>query len=291
VLTNFDIVASAGAALKAIDKPFVVPVTGGQILIQFQTGAADLPAVNAIEITQSSGITVQVSPTSVTLLASQNQVFSATVTGSGNTAVTWTASPSGLGTLTINGNSATYTAPASIASQQNVTVTATSVADGSTSAAAVVTLSNPAAFTPIRVDSGSNSAYTDPLGQVWTADTGYTGGNTYGVGSAISNTTTQALYQNQRYGAFSYQFAVPSGTYTVNLKFAELYYTTSGQRLFNVIINGTQVLTNFDIVSSAGGAFKAIDKGFSVPVTGGQIVIQLQTGAADLPAINAVEIK
>jgi hypothetical protein len=291
VLTNFDIVASAGASLKAIDKAFVVPVTGGQIVIQFQTGAADLPAVNAIEITQSSGITVQVSPTSVTLLASQSQVITATVTGSANTAVTWAASPSGIGTLTVNGNSATYTAPASIASQQNITVTATSVADGSTSAAAVVTLSNPSAFTPIHVDAGSLSAYTDPTGVVWTADTGYTGGNTYSVGNAIANTTTQPLYQSQRYGAFSYQFTVPSGTYTVNLKFAELYYTTSGQRLFNVIINGTQVLTNFDIVSSAGGAFKALDKGFSVPVTGGQIVIQFQTGSADLPAINAVEIK
>jgi hypothetical protein len=82
---------------------------------------------------------VTVAPASVTLTQSQTQAFSATVTNTGNTAVTWSLSPlvGGISTASL------YTAPASIAASQTVTVTATSVADPTKSAAATVTL-NPA---------------------------------------------------------------------------------------------------------------------------------------------------
>ena len=45
----------------------------------------------------------------------------------------------------------------------------------------------------------------------------------------------QTLYDSERYGnTFSYGINVPNGTYTVALKFAELYWTSAGQRVFNV---------------------------------------------------------
>ena len=50
MLTNFDIVAAAGAPLTAIDKTFPVTVTNGLLTIQFTTGPADLPKVSAIEV-------------------------------------------------------------------------------------------------------------------------------------------------------------------------------------------------------------------------------------------------
>ncbi len=50
MLTNFDIIATAGAALTAIDKTFPVTVTNGQVTIQFTSGSADLPKVSAIQI-------------------------------------------------------------------------------------------------------------------------------------------------------------------------------------------------------------------------------------------------
>jgi hypothetical protein len=50
-------------------------------------------------------------------------------------------------------------------------------------------------------------------------------------------------------------------------------------------------LANFDIVDAAGGAFTALDRSFPVNVTTGQIAIQCSTGPADLPQINAIEIK
>src|SRR4029077_6399317 len=125
---------------------------------------------------------------------------------------------------------------------------------------------------------------------VWSADTGFTGGSTAIVTNSITNTTTPTLYQSERYGAMPYRFPVPTGTYAVTLKFAEIYYTAAGQRIFNVSINGTTVLSNFDIFSQAGGAFKAFDKTFTVTSTSGNITVQFITGSADVPKISAIQI-
>ena len=88
-------------------------------------------------ITLAPPISVAVSPTSVTLNANQTQQFTALVTNSSNSAVNWTLSPAGAGSIDQAG---VYTAPASIPAQQTVTVTATSVTDPTKSASAMVTL-------------------------------------------------------------------------------------------------------------------------------------------------------
>ena len=140
---------------------------------------------------------------------------------------------------------------------------------------------------PLRVNVGGNS-YTDSLGQPWSADTGYTGGSTYSVSSPIGATLEDALYQTQRYGALQYQFSVPAGAYNVKLKFAELYFRSSGQRTFNVLLNGTTVLQNFDPTAAAGAPFAAVDRTFPVD-SSGQIVIKLNA-VIDNPILNAIEI-
>jgi hypothetical protein len=284
VLTNFDIVATAGAPLKALDLSFPVTATNGAVNIQFITGTADLPKVSAVELSQG-GVVVQISPTATNLSATQAQQFTPTVTGSTNTNVTWSMNPA-VGTLS---NSGLYTAPSSITTTQTVSVTATSVADTTRSATATVNLQPPSTFTPILVHSGG-AAYRDTLGQLWTADQGFTGGKTASTTSAIQNTSDPVLYQAERYGAFSYNLTVPNGNYTVLMKFAEIYYTKAGQRIFNVSINGTPVLTNFDIVATAGAPLKALDLSFPVTATNGAVNIQFITGTADLPKVSAVEI-
>ena len=79
-------------------------------------------------------VSVTVSPTTASSQAGQQTQFTATVSGTTNTAVTWTASG---GTITSGGQ---YTAPSSAGTY---TVSATSVADPSKSASAVVTVSQP----------------------------------------------------------------------------------------------------------------------------------------------------
>jgi trimeric autotransporter adhesin len=84
---------------------------------------------------------------------------------------------------------------------------------------------------------------------------------------------------------------VPNGTYTVVLKFAEVSFNSAGGRRFNVSINNSPVLTDFDIFAAAGGEFTAIDKSFTVSVTNGQLAIQFSTGAANLPMVNGIDIE
>lgn len=81
-------------------------------------------------------VSISVSPVTVSLQAGQGQTFAASVSGSTNTAVNWSMSPS-VGSLTSGG---VYTAPASVTTQQTVVVTATSAADSTKSATATVTL-------------------------------------------------------------------------------------------------------------------------------------------------------
>ncbi len=155
----------------------------------------------------------------------------------------------------------------------------------------------PPSVNPIRVNS-AGPAYTGSQARVWRADTGFSGGSVAtSPGRAIGNTVDDTLYQSERYGAFNYTFTVPAGSYQVTLKFAETHFTSgaaSGQRQFNVRMNGATVLTNFDIKSAAGGANIAVDRTFTVNAGAGSNNLQIQfihlASQPDLPTVNAVEI-
>jgi len=83
-------------------------------------------------------ISVSISPTSATVTAGNNQQFNASVTGTLNTAVTWSVvGGSSNGTISTTG---LYFAPTTVPTPAQVTVTATSQADTSKSASATVTI-------------------------------------------------------------------------------------------------------------------------------------------------------
>ena len=88
----------------------------------------------------------------------------------------------------------------------------------------------------------------------WEDDQHFIGGNTYADGSNdVSGTKDQALYQTERNGEFTYEIPVPVGSYEIVLHFAELYWQGTGQRLFNIEIEGVTAFTNVDIVALGGG--------------------------------------
>ncbi len=104
-----------------------------------------------------------------------------------------------------------------------------------------------------------------------------------------------AVYQSERWGSFSYTMPnlVPGRLYKTRLHFAEISpsVTAVGQRQFNVSINGSQVLTNLDIVLVAGGKFKAVTRQFNTTADGsGKITVQFSTGAANAPKCNGIEV-
>jgi hypothetical protein len=149
-------------------------------------------------------------------------------------------------------------------------------------------------FATIRVAAGQTSAVTDAQGKSWSADTSFTGGMpaVESTPVSIANTSSPVLYNGQRYGnpSFSYAFTVPNGTYTVTLKFAELYVTGAGQRLFDVVIDGTTVESAFDIYATAGAMNTAVDRSYPVTVSNGQITIDFNQGTIQFPKVDAIQI-
>ena len=129
------------------------------------------------------------------------------------------------------------------------------------------------------------------------ADTDFSGGATASTGntidtSGVTNPAPQAVYQSNRYGNFSYTVPnlTPGASYTVNLHFAEIYWTQAGQRTFNVSINGQAVLSNFDIIAAAGGANKAVVKQLSATAdSSGKLAIQF-AAVKDNAQVNGIEV-
>src|SRR5262249_34933455 len=98
----------------------------------------------------------------------------------------------------------------------------------------------------------------------WIADNYFDAGTAYSTTNAIntngvSNPAPASVYQSQRYGNLTYtlRYLAPTTSYKVRLHFAEVYWNAANQRKFNLVLNGVQVLTNFDIYAAAGGSFKA----------------------------------
>jgi outer membrane protein assembly factor BamB len=106
-------------------------------------------------------IAVSLSPTSATVVTQGSQQFTASVTGTTNTAANWAVNDIAGGNSTVGTISATglYTAPDVPPSPDTVTVKATSAADSSKSATASVDVVNPApqitSISPTGVDAGS----------------------------------------------------------------------------------------------------------------------------------------
>lgn len=125
---------------------------------------------------------------------------------------------------------------------------------------------------PIRVI-GGGSRIVDALGQDWDDDRNYSGGSSYQTENV--GTDTPDLYRSERFhtGPFEYRFEVPAGEYTVRLKFSEIYFSHTGQRSFVVLLNGSKVLSNFDIAAPAGGPYCAIDKLFRIKSDRKEILI------------------
>jgi hypothetical protein len=155
-----------------------------------------------------------------------------------------------------------------------------------------VTVSPQAAET-LAIDAASPSAVSN-----WIADADYSGGSEATVYNTIntsvaSNPAPQAVYQTQRY-ARSFTYTIPNltayGAYTVRLHLAETFWTAAGKRVFGATVNGTQVLSNFDIFVAAGGVNRAITKQFSTSADSAGKIIILFTATVDNASLAGIEI-
>ena len=148
---------------------------------------------------------------------------------------------------------------------------------------------------PIRVNCGG-PAYTDSKGQLWLSDQGFDSGNVSSIAAKIAGTSDPTLFQTGRYDASTtapmiYSFAVPGGSYHVNLYFAETYALTQhvGARVFNVKMQDNMVFQNLDIFAAAG-ASTALVKSADITVTNGTVKIEFDNIGVQTAKVNAIEI-
>ena len=116
----------------------------------------------------------------------------------------------------------------------------------------------------------------------------------------IANTTQDELFLSERsttatLGSFGYAIPLTDGEYTVKLHFAEIYWGAtgggadgSGRRVFSATLEGSPVLTDFDINAEVG-AMTAVTKTFTTQVD--DEVLNLNFSASvDQPKVSAIEI-
>ena len=210
--------------------------------------------------------------------------------GNGQVTLNWTAVTGAADVLSYNVkrstiNNGTYTTIATNVGL--IGFTDTNVSNGTTYyyvVSAVNSLgessnSAPASVVPqtyYQVNSGGGAA------SPFMADAFYSGGTAGSTSatidtSGVTNPAPQAVYQTERWNNNTYTFPnlIAGTSYKVRLHFAEIFYNAAGIRVFNVSINGTQVLTNFDIFAATGAKNKATVREFTATANGsGQIIIQ-----------------
>ena len=299
VLTNFDVLAAAGGKDIAIAEQFAATANAqGQIVLQFAT-VKDNAEVNGIEVENATASNTP--PTAPSNLA-------ATVASSSQINLSWTASATSGVTYTVfrNGTAVSHGLTGTTYSDTGLTSSATySYTVEAVDSAGTSVASNTATATTFDVDCVSGCGADvlaisagGPAAGNYVADEDFNGGGTSGTGATINlfgvtNAAPQSVYQHQRSGnTFSYTLPglTAGASYVVRLHFDEFYWTKPGQRVFNVSINGTQVLSNFDIVATAGGQDIAIVEPFTATANAqGQIVLQFTT-ITDNAEVNGIEV-
>jgi len=145
----------------------------------------------------------------------------------------------------------------------------------------------------VRVNCGSDTAFIDDEGNVWSKDQkftwawGYVDGSDYYTLHSISNTVNDGLYQTNRMDLTEYKFDGSNGHYEIRLLFAELRYDEEWQSRFDVYCEGDLKISNLDLVDLYG-KYYATERMFEVDVTDGVLNIVF---ADRHPQVSGIEVK
>jgi len=145
----------------------------------------------------------------------------------------------------------------------------------------------------------STPKYIDHDGRIWGPDRYFAGGEAVSVKLPyIQGTSDPAIYDAAREGDFSYDIPLKPGTYELRLHFVETTfgpgtYTGRGEssRLFSVLLDDRTILKSLDIISEAGGNFRAFTKVFKgiSPDSKGMVHLKF-VREFDQPMVNAIEL-
>lgn len=152
----------------------------------------------------------------------------------------------------------------------------------------------------VRILAGfANGKYIDRDGRAWGNDRYFKGGEAAALNLPyIQGTADPTMYHTARVGEFSYDIPAKPGHYELRLHFVETSFgpgTFTGRgessRVFSVFLGDQPLLNNFDILSDAGGNFRAFTRVFKGVSAGsdGMIHLKFRRGF-DQPMVNAIEL-
>jgi subtilisin family serine protease len=149
------------------------------------------------------------------------------------------------------------------------------------------------------IDAGATKARTDVEGQTWAPDQAYAAGGAGWLGSSstrstkttITGTNDPARFATQREGMYEYRIdGLVDGYYTVELDFAEVSKQSPNKRVFDVLLEGQEVLPSLDVAAEAG-SFAAVSRSYTVQVTDGALNVRFVTHTGfGKPIINALRV-
>ena len=148
---------------------------------------------------------------------------------------------------------------------------------------------------PIRI-AARQSSFSDPDGKAWGPDNYFIRGRLVRHSMPEAARDLPELFRTERYGNFSYAIAVPPGSYTLTLYFAETKFSPlapsslcrgPGCRVFDVTCNGVNLLHDFDVFEAGGGAFRPVVRSFHGlrPNGQGKLLVSFS------PSINYAEVR
>ncbi|NKI31952.1 malectin domain-containing carbohydrate-binding protein [Croceivirga thetidis] len=291
VLDDYDIIADVGAG-TAVSKTFRVMVSDGQLDIDLDALGADgvdQPTLSGIAV-QSIGGTINNKP-----VISLNGLANITLTeGDAYTEEGATANDPEDGPVAVSiggdtvdtGTPGTYVVTYDAVDSQGLAAdqvvrTVTVQADGPTDFA-------------LRINAGGPETVLG--GDTFIADAFFTGGST----ASNSGLAVPELHRTERSSPtkeFGYELPLVNGQYEVTLYFTEIFWGLGtrpgvGARVFDVQLEGSTVLDDFDIVADSGAGV-AVSKTFTITVLDGQFDLYLESlgsDGANQPTLSGIEI-
>jgi fibronectin type 3 domain-containing protein len=271
---------------------------GQNSITQFAVSDHGISRVDEVTVTAATGI-LPTDPKNLTGVA-----------GSGQVALSWTASTGATNYKVYRGTAFDGEATTAIATVTSPSYTDTTVTNGTlyfyevaaTNSAGTSGDTNQITMTPMAAGGTSGAVSINCGGGAaspFVADTDFGSGSGSTTTHAIntSNWLTApipppAVLQSNRHGQMTYRMGgfTAGSTRTVSLYFVEHFWTAAGKREFDVIINGNKVLEEYDIFADAGGQYIAVKKTFTTTANpSGQVVVQFVTGV-DNPMVNGIVV-
>jgi hypothetical protein len=232
------------------------------------------------------------------------------VPDSGRVALSWTASTGATAYNVYRGTVFDGEATTPIATVTSPSYTDTGVTNGTlyfyevaaTNSVGISGDTNQITMTPMAAGGTSGAVSIDCGGgaaSAFVADTDFGSGAASSTTHAINTSDwltspvpPQSVLQTNRHGQMTYRMGgfAPGASRSVTLYFVEHFWSAAGKRLFDVIINGNQVLADFDVFADAGGQYIAVQHTFTTTASArGEVVVQFVSGV-DNPLVNGIVV-